>query len=271
MNMSFAFPPDLHVHTGLSIDAKGTQLQCIDTGTRAGLPGVGFAEHWDFDPKDPSTGRFNYRAQRESLVALVDLCLGESTVFFGAEVSYQKIYESDIRQNLKWKQFDFLIGSLHHIDDESIEDYAWKLAGKSAEEVYGAYFREYLAMAESKLFDIAGHIDYPKRYGTEIYGPFYYKDHKGIIDRIIKSIIANGMVLEVNTKGWRSSAGEQYPSADILLEYKRQGGVYVTLGSDAHHPSEVGCDFTRAMGLIQEIGLEPVAFASRELHPWPMD
>jgi histidinol-phosphatase (PHP family) len=269
--MPVAFPPDLHVHTGLSIDAKGTQLQCVDAGAKAGLPGIGFSEHWDFDPKDTSTGRFNYMGQRESLVALVDLCLGESTVFFGAEISYQEIYEAEIRESLKSKQFDFLIGSLHHIADELIEDFASKFAGKPAREVYGAYFNEYLAMVESRLFDIAGHLDYPKRYGCGIFGPFNYADYKGIIDKIINSIVGNGMVMEVNTKGWRSSAGEQYPSTDILVEYKKRGGAYVTLGSDAHHPSEVGCDFARAMELIKGIGLKPVAFASRELHPWPMD
>ena len=114
-------------------------------------------------------------------------------------------------------------------------------------------------------------MDYPKRYGNEIYGAFYYRDYRGIINRIISSIVTRGMVLEVNTKGWRSGVREQYPSADILLEYKKQGGEYVTLGSDAHHPSEVGCDFTRAMELMKDIGLEPVAFASRELHAWPID
>ncbi len=267
--MPLTLPPDMHVHTNLSIDAKGTQLGAVDAAVASGLPGVGFTEHWDFDPDDPSTGRFDYRSQREALIALVDLCIGEAAVFYGAEVSYEKRFEGDIKAALVGKQFDYLIGSLHVIGETPIEKMADVLAESRPDEVYSEYFREYLGLVESGLFNVAGHLDYPKRYGAEMWGEFRYADYSGLIDPILRAVVQQGMVLEINTKGWRSAAAEQYPSVDILKRYKDLGGQFVTLGSDAHDTSEIGFNFPYALGLAKETGLDAVVFSSGHLFVWP--
>jgi histidinol-phosphatase (PHP family) len=135
-------------------------------------------------------------------------------------------------------------------------------------EVYGAYYREYLRMINSNLFDIAGHLDYPKKYGNRIFGLFKYENYKEMIDPILEAIIERNMVIEINTKGWRSEAREQYPSTDILSRYKKLGGQYVTIGSDAHRPLDVGSYFKNALKLASEIDLQPVVYATRQLFPW---
>jgi histidinol-phosphatase (PHP family) len=269
MNQSTSRPPDLHVHSEFSIDAEGKQLQFVDAAIRLKLPGIGFSEHMDFDPEDPSTGRFDYRGQRDSLGALIDLCEGEITVFFGAEVSYQKLREDGIREELKGKHFDYIIGSLHHIGDIQIENMPDIFREKSALAVYRSYFREYFQMVQTGLFDIAGHLDYPKELGNEIFGDFQYSDYADLIDPILEAIAGGNMALEINTAGWRSKIAEQFPSTDILSRYKSLGGEYIVFGSDAHNPAEVGADFDRAVGLAREIGLQPALFASRNLYTLP--
>ena len=189
MMSSIQLPPDLHVHTEYSADADGKQIQCIDAAIKLKLPGIGFTEHWDFDPDDPSTGSFDYQRQRDGLVALADLCMGETTIFFGAEVSYQKIYEEDIRRETEGKDFDYLIGSLHHAGDIWVGRIPEVYKNRSPDGIYGPYFSEYLEMIESGLFDVAGHLDYPKRYCHGLIDPLRYEDYSRLIDPVLEAII----------------------------------------------------------------------------------
>jgi histidinol-phosphatase (PHP family) len=261
------YPPDLHVHTEYSIDATGKQLQFADTAARLKLIGVGFAEHWDFAPDDPSTGCFNYEALLVSLRALAELCEGEATIFISAEISYQSIQEDEIRSAINGKKFDYLIGSLHHSGDTALENLNDRIIDCHPDEIYIPYFEEYMGLVRSGLFNIAGHFDYPKRYIPERLGQFKYSDYAGYIDPVLSEIISSGMVLELNTGGWRIRVQEQYPSREILERYKSLGGRYVTLGSDAHNPAEVGADFDRALRMIEEIGLKPALFTAGRMHP----
>ena len=103
-----------------------------------------------------------------------------------------------------------------------------------------------------------------------MFGLFMYDDYKEHIDPVIQAIVETGMIIEINTAGWRGQAREQYPSAAILNRYKELGGRYVTLGSDAHRPLEVGSYFNNALKLALDIDLEPAAYASRQLQPWPL-
>ena len=67
----------------------------------------------------------------------------------------------------------------------------------------------------------------------------------------------------------RSKVMEQYPSAAILARYKRLDGKFITLGSAAHNPAEVGADFERALELTNRIGLRPALFTTGKIHPLP--
>jgi len=267
MTPPIQLPPDLHVHTEYSIDAIGKQLACVDNAIRLNMPGIGFAEHLDFDPDDPSTEFYDYQRQREGVGALADLCLGEATIFFGVEVTYQASYEADIRMFIEDKSFDYRIGSLHHAGNVWVGKIHEVFDDRSPGDVYIPYFREYLRMVETGLFDVAGHLDYPKRYCEGIFDDFKYADYSKLIDPILDAIIRRGMTLELNTGGWRRKVNEQYPSTEILHRYKQLGGNNVSYGSDAHNPAEVGADFERAVVLANKIGLHPVVYAAREMHP----
>ncbi len=267
MSRRAIYPPDLHIHSEYSIDAIGKQIQFADAASRLGLIGAGFTEHWDFAPGDPSTGHFDFETQLDSLRALAELCEGEATIFIGAEISYQRAREDEIRAAIYGKPFDYLIGSLHHYGENALDDLADRFVDCPPDEIYIPYFEEYLSLVNSGLFHVAGHLDYPKRYIPENLGRFSYADYPGLIDPILSGVIDRGMVLELNTSGWRRHVGEQYPSTDILNRYAELGGRHVTLGSDAHNPGEVGADFDRALELIGGIPLVPAVFAAGHLHP----
>jgi histidinol-phosphatase (PHP family) len=74
----------------------------------------------------------------------------------------------------------------------------------------------------------------------------------------------------VSTAGLRKPVGELYPHPDFLAACHDRG-VPVTLGSDAHTPDLVGCDFDRARELLQAAGYDTITiFEQRRARQEPL-
>ena len=65
----------------------------------------------------------------------------------------------------------------------------------------------------------------------------------------------NGLAVEINTSGFDRPAKEQYPSEKIIrLLYEK--GIDITMGSDAHKPSEIGRYFKDTISGLKSIGFK---------------
>jgi histidinol-phosphatase (PHP family) len=102
--------------------------------------------------------------------------------------------------------------------------------------------------AESKLFEIIGHADLPKKF-------CYYpqRDCTPLFERFLAAVKKADVAIELNTAGWRKECKEIYP-APAMLRLAHSKGVPITFGSDAHAPNEVGMDLPRALELARSIG-----------------
>ena len=89
-------------------------------------------------------------------------------------------------------------------------------------------------------------------------------------DRLM-ALIAADVFPEINTSGMRREETEPYPSWPILKRYHELGGLYVSLGSDAHQSRDIGQGFDetakklKTMGFIGEIVFE---YGSRRVINW---
>lgn len=81
-------------------------------------------------------------------------------------------------------------------------------------------------------------------------------------------IVRRGKGIELNTSGWRNAVGEPYPSPEVLKLYRRLGGRYITIGSDAHNAENMAGDFRRAARLLQAVGFtEYYLYEKRRAYP----
>jgi histidinol-phosphatase (PHP family) len=74
-----------------------------------------------------------------------------------------------------------------------------------------------------------------------------------VLRETFKVVKQYDIAVEINTSGLRKPVKEMYPSENILSilsEYK----IPLTLGSDAHTPTDVGKDFDRAKEFIRQYG-----------------
>jgi histidinol-phosphatase (PHP family) len=70
--------------------------------------------------------------------------------------------------------------------------------------------------------------------------------------------------VEVNTSGYDHPAGDIYPSLEVLKKCHEKK-IRITLGSDAHHPANVGNHFERVIPTLLSVGFRELAtFTSRE-------
>jgi histidinol-phosphatase (PHP family) len=140
-----------------------------------------------------------------------------------------------------------------------MEDHEQYFGAKSEREAYTAYFEMALATVESGLFDSFAHFDLCKRYGVLYNGKFKPERYRAEIEQVLKAVIEQDMVIEINTSGLRQAPGESYPAYETLKMYAELGGRAVTIGSDSHTTEQLGYGLRECLALLQEVGITEIA------------
>ncbi|NLW92166.1 MAG: histidinol-phosphatase HisJ family protein [Syntrophomonadaceae bacterium] len=202
--------------------------------------------------------------EHDEFLSMVDNALIERLAFNnpdllvrrGLEVDYVPGREQDIKKMLAGQNLDYVIGSVHFIDGWGFDhpDNQDLFENKDIDRVYRDYFSLINQAVHSGLFDIIGHIDLVKIWG-------YRPIKKGImhyVDPVLKSISRSDMVIEINSAGLRKPVGEIYPENEILKAMFALN-IPITLGSDAHHPDQVGEGLEEACNAAKRAGYRYVS------------
>jgi len=257
-------PADYHMHTPLCRHAVGEPDDYARHALAVGLSEIGFSDHSPMARDDFDNWRM-YLSQLDEYVEKVRRAqknFPQLAIRLALEVDYLPGHEDWIRDLAARHPWDYFIGSVHYVSDSWAIDDPQKLSewkNRDSFEVWQVYFERLTKAAESRLFEIIGHADLPKKFGhqppanwTKLYAPFLAAAKK------------SGTAIELNTAGLRKDCKEIYPHRDILAEAFRQG-VPITFGSDAHAPGEVGMNFTEAVQLASSVGYrECLRFNRRE-------
>jgi histidinol-phosphatase (PHP family) len=247
-------PSDYHMHTPLCRHAVGEPEEYARHAIKLGFSEIGFSDHSPMRQDDFDEWRMNFDKLAEYVanVRRTQKEFPQLQIRMAMEVDYFPNGEDWIRELAAMYPWDYFIGSVHYVsDDWAIDDpkkiSEWK--NRDSFEVWRAYFERLTMAAESKLFEIIGHADLPKKFGHRPdakCAPLYEK------------------FLELNTAGLRKDCREIYPSRQIL-EIAFRKDVPITFGSDAHAPGEVGMNFAEAIELARSIGYTKTCrFAGRQ-------
>jgi len=116
---------------------------------------------------------------------------------------------------------------------------------KSKEEIYKDYLSTIIKGIETGLFDVLGHPDMIKSPGDSLLQMIPNE-----VSQLLQAVKKTGMAIELNTSGYRKNVGEPYPGLD-WLSVLRECKIPLTTGSDAHHPDQVGLNFTSLYHIIK--------------------
>ena len=249
---------DSHLHTKFSADSEMLAADALAKAKALNL-GVVFTEHFDYGLE--LNGRkfeFNpaeYMREYKNL-------RGEN-VRLGVEVGLRQSARAANKNFIAQADFDFVIGSIHLVDDFDIY-YPDFYLGKDKATAYRKYFQQMAEEISVADFDALGHIDYICRAAPYENPEIDYPTFKAEIDAVLKIVIERGKVLELNTRRFdKARAVEEL--IPVYKKYRELGGRFVTIGSDAHRVAAVGNYFNRALEFANELELTPVTFRERKL------
>ena len=230
-------PLDAHVHTDLSPDSDVPIDAYAASALELGIAEIAITDHVDFEPGAPAFGYTTF-GDRERIVRGAAERWGPQglQIRFGVELTYDRSWESDIRDHLARHRYDFTIGSVHDRVDSPYSPSrvaAW-VEGRTLAEIVAPSFDEVAAAARSGLFDAIGHIDVVKRYVFPHVRPADFEAAPELYEPILRALVESGTALEVNTSGLRYSIAQTFPHPAIVARFRELGGRALTVGSDAH-------------------------------------
>jgi len=256
---------DYHWHTARCGHAAGAMEEYLARAAALGLEEVGFADHLPqyFLPparRDPELAMPDEELPRY-VAAVRELQETRPGLRLGIEADYVPGREKELADILAGYPFDYVIGSVHHIDDWEFDhpDRQDPYGQSDLLDLYRRYFDLVARSAASGLFDIIAHPDLIKKFGFRPAA-----DLTDLYRETARALARAEVCVEVNTAGLAYPAAEIYPAYGFLA-LCRGMGVPAALGSDAHAPRQVGRSFGQAVGLLQKAGYDRLAvFRRRE-------
>ena len=256
-------PLDAHLHTNLSPDSSVPIDTYAAAAVERGIAEIAITDHVDFEPGAPAFGYTTF-ADRERIVRdAADRWAPQGVrIRFGVELTYDREWESDIRDHLARYAYDFTIGSVHDRVESpySQRNVAAWVAGRSLADIVAPAFDEVAAAARSGLFDTIGHIDVVKRYLHPHVLPAALEAQPELYEPILRALVDSGTALEVNTSGLRYAVGVTFPHPAIVARFHELGGRAITIGSDAHAASSFAWGLADGYGIAATAGFEALTF-----------
>jgi histidinol-phosphatase (PHP family) len=227
---------DVHSHTTFS---DGSDLDAmIAAAERAALDGLGVTDHCIVT--DDSFGR---RAQYDLVETyqqrrdVIDAARAETDLrlYDAAEVSYVERDEDRLAAFLDDAAFEYTIGSVHFAgpyDYTSGSQYA-DFDGADRRAAVERYYDAVVALIDSELFEVLGHLDLPERMPA-----LRRYTAREDYERVATALRQSTTVPEINAGRVHRSLGRVHPDPAILDVFGEYDVAFV-LGTDSHAPAEI--------------------------------
>ena len=246
---------DFHMHTSFSTDSETSPEKMIERAIELGLQKICITDHEDLD--FPEEGFVvDFETYFEQLPKLQEKYKDQIEVRIGVELGLQTHLGERLQKIVDTYPFDFVLGSVHVLDgtDPHCGKY---FQNRTDEEGYREAFEHTLNNIRTiQCFDVLGHMDYVVRYGHQKAASYSYKKYADIIDEVLRTLIAQGKGIELNTAGLKYGIGFAHPHSDVLKRYRELGGEIITVGSDGHRPEHLAYEFGIAKQILLDSGFK---------------
>lgn len=250
-------PQDYHMHSNFSPDCEVPMEAMCQRAIEVGIPEIGFTEHYDLIPGEVTRDWFRPAPWWEELKRCRQRFANQLTIRAGIEIGEPHRFQAESKAMLAAWPFDYALGSLHWVGNESVFDRTY-FSKRKPDEAWQLFYEELERMTRIGGFDILSHFDVPVRVGFDVYGSYDPARYEEWIRPALRNCIENGIALDLNTAAFRRTANQLTPGKLILSWYAEMGGERVTLGSDAHRPVNIGMKLDVAMDIARSVGIHYV-------------
>jgi len=252
---------DYHLHTLFCNHAVGGMESYIQSAINLGLREICFLDHLTIQKAEPGLSMTPEEVPYyfHAVQVLKQKYRKDISIKTGLEVDFNPTYMDLFQDIIGTFAFDVIAASLHFPGGMDVVSHrsAWRYEEKDVDDVYELYFDHLKKMLDYRYVDVICHIDLIKKFGQKPLRSFEKE-----FDEILSIIKYKNLTVEVNTSGYDHPVGDIYPSLEILKKCHEQR-IRITLGSDAHHPANVGKHFERVLPILVSIGYRKLATFTR--------
>ncbi len=256
---------DYHVHTEFSDDSVYPMEQVIKDAIAMKMNEICFTDHVDYGIKEDWDCGHPIAYRGEEPLANVDYpryfakieelrhIYGERiAIKAGLEFGMQMHTIPQYRDLVEKYPLDFTILSVHQVDDQEFWTQDFQ-RNRSQKEYNERYYGEMFDLVKScKDYSVLGHMDLIVRYDEK--GVYPFEKIEEVVSEILKTVIADGKGIELNTSYRRYGLKDTTPSMAILKRYRQLGGEIITIGSDSHAPAHLGAGIEEAKRILGGLG-----------------
>lgn len=252
--------------------AQDTLEEMIKAYIEQGFTWVGITEHMppvgdDFLYEEEIEAGLNAEKMYTRFGQYISTCrelqrqyANQLEIFVGFETEFYSGYEHFIHKLIAEFEPDYIVGSLHHVDDMSFDlskaqylEVAEKVGGLEA--LYCRYFDQQYEMINVLKPWVVGHFDYIRILDPEYQRRLQQPDILERIHRNLRRIKELNLILDFNVSPFRKGFNEPNPTRFILLEAQKLG-IPVVPGDDSHAISQVGLNIDKGITILQELGFD---------------
>lgn len=263
-----------HTHNRFC-DGAGEIHEYADAAIAAGLEAVGVTSHSPLTFPDKAAMRTDdLPAYCAEVWRVKEVVRDRLRVHLGLEFDYIPERHTDLWALVEPYPFEYLIGSVHFVaatDNEvpsaidltrqGFETALRQLFAGNIRRLVGSYYERVRSLAAWGAGRVAllGHIDRVKKWnGGSVYfreeEPWYRREVEGALHACARA----GLIVEINTVGYRNAVGESYTSPWIArrcLELR----IPLVVTTDAHVPARVTDYHAEAEAVLRQIGCTSLA------------
>ena len=244
----------------------------VEVAAERGVEALGVSEHVHRfrQALDVWQHPFWRASASDDLDAYCEFVRNETPLALGIEAEFVPGAEDRLSTLLDGRDWDYVIGSIHFLRDAALDmrgDWdIWRSA--DPDKVWRRYFETLGEAARTGMFDILGHPDLVKVWGSA--APVPDRDLRFYYELAMEGIAESDVAIEVSTAGLRKPVGEIYPSR-AFLEMCLEAGRPVALSSDAHNPNDLAYRYEDALEYLDAAGVDKIAvFERRERRLEPL-
>ncbi|WP_457574228.1 histidinol-phosphatase [Desulfolithobacter sp.] len=247
---------DSHVHTRLCNHARGEMEDYVQAALRCNLTRLTFLEHLETDISYPQRTWLrdqDFNSYFTEGYRLQDKYKRQLTIELGVEVGYNPEAVDLIQARLARWPFEriglsyhfYRVGSRHYNVVSRRPENLTVLGRIGIEQVVNDYLSGLIHAVQELECDAVCHLDAVMRHHP---GCRLLPSHHRQIDTLLDLMAVRGISLEINTSGF-AIRDMPYPAPDIIAR-ARNRAISLTVGSDAHHPEQVGRHFKDLVRLL---------------------
>lgn len=267
---------DYHIHTEFSDDSDYAMEQVIKDAIKKGFDELCFTDHVDYgvkkdwdepgemiyrkggpgEPDQMPVANVDYPVYYKTFQKMKEIYKDKISLKFGLEFGMQSHTIEKYEKLFARYPFDFIILSVHEVEDKEFWDQAFQ-EGRTQQGYNERYYEEMLYLVQNYHdYSVLGHMDLITRYDKA--GVYPFEKLKPILTKILKTVIADGKGIEINTSSHRYGLKDLTPSRDILKLYKELGGKIITIGSDSHKPEHLGAFVDETKEELKALGFKQI-------------